>query len=158
MQHALAELVNQHRDQKQPDSEAMFLNFLAKTKSFWSRRLLQCSAWWRCRTSTRWIRKAWDTSNPFVDFFWIVAALEASKFLSDLANVCVFQDDPTKPTSRIDKRSQSFKTFSKFKTDEKQVDLLKCIFNWAPMKLVSKHTITDDSALLVWENRCPMCF
>ena len=34
MQHTLAELVNQHRDQKQPDSEAMFLNFLAKTKSF----------------------------------------------------------------------------------------------------------------------------
>ena len=91
MQHTLAELVNQHRDQKQPDSEAMFLNFLAKTKSFWWRRLLQCSAWWRCRTSTRWIRKAWDTSNPFVDFFRVVAAFEASKFLSDLASVWFFR-------------------------------------------------------------------
>ena len=99
--HCSSELVNQHPDQKQPDSEAMFLNFLAKTKSFWSRRLLQCSAWWRCRTSTRWTRKVWDASNPLVDFFWPVAALEASKFLSALGSVCVFQDDLTKPTSLI---------------------------------------------------------
>ena len=69
MQHTLAELVNQHRDQKQPDSEAMFLNFWTRTTSFLSRRLLQCSAWWRCKTSTRLIRKAWDMTNPYDDLF-----------------------------------------------------------------------------------------
>ena len=69
MQHKLAELVNQHGDQKQPDSEAMFLNFWTRTKSFLSRRLLQCSAWWCCWTSTRLIRKARDMTNPFDDLF-----------------------------------------------------------------------------------------
>ena len=56
-------------DQKQLGSRATFLNFWTETKSFWSRRLLQCSAWWRCKTSTRLIRKAWDMTNPFDDLF-----------------------------------------------------------------------------------------
>ena len=143
-----------------------------KVKGIWSGRymtllvslvalfclLLQCSAWWRCRTSTRWIRKAWDTSNPFVDVFWIVAALEASKLLSDLASVCVFQDDLTKPTSRVPKVQRVPKRLVSSRLWWKAVSWLKCVFNWATMKLFSEHTITDDGALLMWQNRCPMCF